>query len=96
MCVYNNNDDDNDNDDDYYYKEDDEEQWNVIGGEYLFLRSAFKKVEINFSNSLCGLDIKRPDTLPASVTRLGDFGQLFKACGINYFGHITHIFRQFL
>ena len=34
-----------------------------------------------------------------SVTRLGnllDFGQLFKACGDNYFAKIAHIFRQFL
>ena len=34
----------------------------------------------------------------ASVTRLGDllhFGQLFKACGNNYFAHITHILIQF-
>ena len=34
-----------------------------------------------------------------SVTRLGDllhFGQLFKACGINYFAQNAHIFRQFL
>ena len=33
-----------------------------------------------------------------SVTRLGDllhFGQLFKACGNNYFTQIAHIFRQF-
>ena len=33
-----------------------------------------------------------------SVTRLGDllhFGQLFKACGNNYFGQIAHIIRQF-
>ena len=35
----------------------------------------------------------------SSVTRLGDlmpFGQLFKACGINYFTLTAHIFRQFL
>ena len=34
-----------------------------------------------------------------SVNRLGDllhFGQLFKACGNNYFAQITLIFRQFL
>ena len=34
-----------------------------------------------------------------SVTRLKDllhFGQLFKACGNNYFAQIAHIFRQFL
>ena len=34
-----------------------------------------------------------------SVTRLGDllhFGQLFKACGNNYFARISHILRQFL
>ena len=34
-----------------------------------------------------------------SVTRLGnflDFGQLFKACGSNYFALITNIFSQFL
>ena len=34
-----------------------------------------------------------------SVTRLGDllkFGQLFKACGNNYFAQITHISRLFL
>ena len=34
----------------------------------------------------------------ASVTRLGDllhFGQLFKACGNNYFFQIDHIFMQF-
>ena len=33
-----------------------------------------------------------------SVIRFGDllhFGQLFKACGMNYFAQITHIFRQF-
>ena len=32
------------------------------------------------------------------VTRLGDFllfGQLFKACGNNYFAQIAHIFRHF-
>ena len=31
------------------------------------------------------------------MTRLGNllhFGQLFKACGNNYFGQISHIFRQ--
>ena len=35
----------------------------------------------------------------SSVTRLSDllhFGQLFKACGNNYFAQIDHIFRQFL
>ena len=35
----------------------------------------------------------------SSVTRLGDLlhlGQLFKACGNNYFVQIAHIFRQFL
>ena len=34
-----------------------------------------------------------------SVTRLGDllhFGQLFKACGINYFAQITHILGNFV
>ena len=34
-----------------------------------------------------------------SATRLGDllhFGQLFKACGNNYFARIAHIYRQFL
>ena len=34
-----------------------------------------------------------------SVTRLGDllhFGQLFKACGNNYFGQIAQICKQFL
>ena len=34
-----------------------------------------------------------------SVTRLGDlldFGQLFKACGNNYFSQIANISRQFL
>ena len=34
----------------------------------------------------------------SSVTRLGDllhFGQLFKACGNNYFALIAQIFRQF-
>ena len=34
-----------------------------------------------------------------SVTSSGDllrFGQLFKACGNNYFAQIIHIFRQFL
>ena len=34
-----------------------------------------------------------------SVTSVGDllhFGQLFKACGSNYFAQIAHIFRQFL
>ena len=35
---------------------------------------------------------------PISVTRLGDvlhFGQLYQACGNNYFTQIAHIFRQF-
>ena len=35
-------------------------------------------------------------TLVTSVTRLGnllDFGQLFKACGNNYFARISHILR---
>ena len=34
----------------------------------------------------------------SSVARLGDllhFGQLFKACGNNYFAQIAHIFIQF-
>ena len=34
-----------------------------------------------------------------SVTRLGNlmhFGQLFQACGDNYFAQIAHIFRQFV
>ena len=38
-------------------------------------------------------------TWAVSVTRLGDllhFGQLFKACGNNYFTQIAHIIRQFL
>ena len=42
--------------------------------------------------SLCSL------CLPASVTRLGDFlhfGQLFKACGNNYFAQIAHILGKF-
>ena len=33
-------------------------------------------------------------TIESSVTRLGDllhFGQLFKACGNNYFAQIAHI-----
>ena len=37
-------------------------------------------------------------TLAVSVTRLGNllhFGQLFKACGDNYFAQMAHIFRQF-
>ena len=37
-------------------------------------------------------------TISSSVTRLGNslhFGQLFKACGNNYFAQIAHIFRQF-
>ena len=38
-------------------------------------------------------------SIDTSVTRLGDllyFGQLFKACGNNYFAQIANIFRQFL
>ena len=37
--------------------------------------------------------------IPTSATRLGNllhFGQLFKACGNNYFAKIAHVFSQYL
>ena len=40
----------------------------------------------------------RMSSVTSSVTRLGDlihFGQLFKACGINYFAQVAHILGNF-
>ena len=45
------------------------------------------------------INIRFYDCTSTSVTRLGillHFGQLFKACGNNYFAEIAHILRQFL
>ena len=60
----------------------------------------FKMTVTMGPSTIFGLDMDRWKYLvsPNSVTRLRDllhFGQLFKACGGNYFAQITHIFRQF-
>ena len=54
------------------------------------------RIKIVYTSNNTKIYIRYPIT---SVTRLGDllhFGQLFKACGNNYFAQIVHIFKDFL